>query len=119
MTEHKRAGIVALMAQTQQILVQAQRYIEFSAVQVIASLPIGNLKELRGRTQLFPQHSRTGIGMAQFRRGRSLDTEQDRTEGSVKSEFLPPMFERRVPFGSSSPNRRNASGGSPPSSRKY
>jgi len=31
--------------------------------------------------------------MAQFRRGRSLDTEQDRTEGSVKSEFLPPMFE--------------------------
>jgi hypothetical protein len=91
--ENEPAGVVALMAQAQQILVQAQRLIEFAAVHVIARLPIGNLKELRGRTQLFPQHSRTGIGMAQFRRGRSLDTEQDRTEGSVKSEFLPPMFE--------------------------
>jgi hypothetical protein len=46
MAQDKPGGIVALVAQAQQILVQAVRHIEFAAVSVIASLPIGNVKEL-------------------------------------------------------------------------
>ena len=72
MTQNEPGGIVALMAQTQQILGQAQRQIEFAAVHVIARLPIGNLKELRGRTQLLPQLSCAGIGVACFRRRHGL-----------------------------------------------
>src|SRR5438270_2157098 len=67
-TQDEPGGIVALTAQTQQILVQALCQIQFSAERVIARLPVGNLKELRGRTQLLPQLSRAGIGMASFRR---------------------------------------------------
>ena len=72
MTQNEPGGIVALTAQTQQILVQALRQIEFAAEHVIARLPIGNLKELRGGTQLLPQLSCAGIGMARFRRRRGL-----------------------------------------------
>ena len=45
-TQNEPSGVVALTAQAQQILVQAQRQIEFAAVGVIASLPVGNVKEL-------------------------------------------------------------------------
>ena len=54
MTQHHAGGIVALAAQPQQVLVQALRQIEFAAERVMAGLPIGNVKELRGRTQLLP-----------------------------------------------------------------
>ena len=73
MTQNEPGGIVALTAQTQQILVQALRQIEFAADHVIARLPIGNLKELRGGTQLLPQLSCAGIGMARFRRREAFD----------------------------------------------
>ena len=39
MTENEAAGIVALTAQTQQILVQAQRQIEFATERVIEDCP--------------------------------------------------------------------------------
>src|SRR5215471_5161451 len=68
MAENEPAGIVALAAQTQQIVVQAQREIQFAAVHVIARLRIRNLKELQGGTQLFPQLSCAGIGLAGFGR---------------------------------------------------
>jgi hypothetical protein len=53
-TENEPGGIVALTAQTQQVLVQALRQIEFAAVGMIAGLPKWNPKEFRGRTQLLP-----------------------------------------------------------------
>ncbi len=45
MTQSEAGRVVSLSAQTQQILVQAVRYIEFTAVHVIERLPKGNLKE--------------------------------------------------------------------------
>ena len=92
MTQNEPGGIVALTAQTQQILVQAQRQIEFAAVHVIARLPKGNLKELRGRTQLLPQLSCAGIGLARFRRGEAFDGVQDRAQGTAKFELLSLAF---------------------------
>jgi hypothetical protein len=71
-TQNEPGGIVALAAETQQILVQALRQIEFAVKYVMERLPKGNLKELRGGTQLLPQLSCPGIGMAGFRRGEPL-----------------------------------------------
>ena len=65
-TENESAGIVALIAQPQQILAQAPRHIEFAADHVIDRLPIGKLKKLRGGTQLLPQLSCAGVGLARF-----------------------------------------------------
>jgi hypothetical protein len=53
-TQNESAGIVALTAQTQQLLIQALRQIEFTVDLVIERLPIGNVKEFRGRPQLLP-----------------------------------------------------------------
>src|SRR5215468_1162462 len=47
MTENEPGRVVALAAQTQQLLVQAQRQIQFAAVDVIARLPIRNIDPLR------------------------------------------------------------------------
>jgi hypothetical protein len=47
-TQKQPGGIVALTAQTQQILVRAHRQIQFAAVPVIDRLSKGNPKELRG-----------------------------------------------------------------------
>jgi hypothetical protein len=60
-------GIVALTAQTQQSSSRL-RQIEFAAAHVVAGLSIWNLKELGRGTQLLPQFSRAGIGMARFPR---------------------------------------------------
>jgi len=78
-TQNEPGGIVALTAQTQQILVQAQRQIELAAERVMERLPIVNVKELRGGTELLPELSRTGIGIARFRRSDSLRGHQYRT----------------------------------------
>ena len=67
-TQNEPGGVVALAAQTQQILVQALRQIEFAAGRVIARLAMGNSDELRGRTQLFPQLPSASKGIARFRR---------------------------------------------------
>jgi hypothetical protein len=67
-TQNEPGGIVTLKAQTHQILVQALGQIELAAESVIARLPIRNQKKLRGRTQLLPQLSCAGIGVARFRR---------------------------------------------------
>ncbi len=45
MPQDEPGGIVALAAKTQQILVHAQRQIEFAAGRVIARLPQGDMKE--------------------------------------------------------------------------
>src|SRR6266568_9374701 len=91
-TQNEPGGIVALAAQTQQTLVQAQRQIEFAADQVMERLPMGNLKELRGGTQLLPQLSCAGIGLARFRRGDAFDGLQHRAEGTQKFELLSMAF---------------------------
>ena len=78
MTQNESGGIDALTAETQQILTQAQRQIEFAAVHVVARLPIGNVKVLRGGTQLLPQFSCAGIGLARFRRGEAFGGLQHR-----------------------------------------
>ena len=93
MTENKAGGIVALKAQTQQILGQALCQIEFAAAQVIARLAKGNPEELRGRTQLLPQLSCAAKGMARFRRRDAFDGLQHRAQGTQKLELLP------LPFG--------------------
>ena len=61
------------------------RQIEFAAERVMARLPIGHSKELRGRTQLLPQLSCAGIGLARFRRGESFDGLQHRAQGAANS----------------------------------
>ena len=71
-TQDEPGGIVALTAQTQQILVQALRQSEFTADRVIARLSVGNPKELRGGTQLHPQPSCADIGVARFWRPPGL-----------------------------------------------
>ena len=53
----------SMAAQIYQILGRALRQIEFSTVQVIPRLPVGNLMELYGKSQLLPQLARSGIGM--------------------------------------------------------
>ena len=73
MAQNEAGRIVPLTAQVQQILVQSVRQIEFAAVRVIARLTIGNLNELRGRPQLVPQLTRTGIRTARFGRRLALD----------------------------------------------
>src|SRR6516162_10567414 len=57
-THYEPGGIVPSTAQAQQILIQAQRYIQFAAMRVITGLPAGNLNELNGRIELFPELSR-------------------------------------------------------------
>src|SRR6516165_7832633 len=54
--------------------------------------PIGNLEELRGRTQLLPQLSRAGIGLARFRGGAAFDSIQGRSQGNAKVELLSVAF---------------------------
>ena len=53
-THYEPGGIVPSTAQAQQILIQAQRHIQFAAMRVIAGLPAGNLNELHRGTELFP-----------------------------------------------------------------
>jgi hypothetical protein len=77
-TQNQPGGIAALTAQTQQILVQAQRQIEFPTDHMITRLPIGNAKELRRGTQLLPQLSCAGIGLACFRRRVAFDGDHHR-----------------------------------------
>ena len=93
MTQKQPGGVTALTVQPQQILVHALRQVEFAAVDVMKGLPIGNLNELRGIAELFPQHSRAGVGVARFRRGESFDGQQDRSQGTAKLEFLSLVFE--------------------------
>ena len=83
---------MALTAQTQQILVQAQREIELATERVIERQPIGNVKELRGGTKPFPQLSCAGIGVARFRRSVAFDGLQYRAQGNAKFEVLPLAF---------------------------
>ena len=92
MTPNEPSGIVALTAQTQQILVQTLRQIEFAAVCMIARLPKWNVKELRGGTELLPQLPRAGIGMARFRCRVAFDDQQDGAQGTAKFELLSLTF---------------------------
>jgi hypothetical protein len=87
-TENEPAGIVPLTAPAQQILGQALRQIEFASEHVIARLPVRNLKELRGRTQLLPQLASAGIGLAHLRSRIAFDGEQYGAQGSAKFKFL-------------------------------
>ena len=68
MTQNEPGGIVALATQPQQTLIQAERQFQFAEVHVIGRLSIGNMKELRGRTEFLPQFLRAGISTACFRR---------------------------------------------------
>src|SRR5262245_41131484 len=88
MPQNEPSGIVALAAQTQQILGQALRQIKFTAIYVIVRLPIRNVKELRGRTQLVPQFSRAGQGMALFRCRLALDIAHRCDKGAPEFELL-------------------------------
>jgi len=91
-TENEPGGILALAAQTQQILVQALRRIQFAAERVRSRLPIGYPKELHGRTQLLPQLSRAGIGIARFRRCVAFGGLQHRAQGTREFELLSLTF---------------------------
>src|SRR5215813_7537804 len=72
-TQNEPGGIITLTAPKQRILVQTLRPIEFAADSVIERLPIGDPKELRGRTQPLPQLSSAGVGIACFRRRVAFD----------------------------------------------
>jgi hypothetical protein len=58
------------------------------AVHVIGTLPIRNMKELRGGTQLLPQFLCAGIATARFRRCVAFHHQQDRTQGTTNFELL-------------------------------
>ena len=92
MTEKEATGILTLTAQTQQILIQAQRQIELTTERVIERQSIGNVKEVGGGTEPLPQLSRAGIGVARFRRSVAFDGLQYRAQGNVKFKVLPLMF---------------------------
>src|SRR4029077_2682230 len=77
-----------LTAETQQILVHAQCQIELAADRIIDRLAPRDMKELRRRTQSFPQFSCADIGVAGFRRGEALDRLQHCTQGTVEFELL-------------------------------
>src|SRR5262249_11224198 len=87
-TQNQPSRVVALTAQTQQILIDALRQLEFAAVYVIEGLPIGNVKELRGKTELLPQFSSAREGAAHFRRRLAFDKSQRRAQGAAKLELL-------------------------------
>ena len=92
MAQNEANCVVPLAAQTQQVLIQAERQIHFAAVCVIARLPIGNLNELRGRPQSFPQLVRAGVSMARFGCRLAFDGPQCRAQGTVKFELLSLSF---------------------------
>src|SRR5215469_8575883 len=79
---------VPLTAQTQQVLGQVLRQIEFSAVHMIYGVSPGHVKELGGRTELLPQLSGAGVSMTCLRRRRAFDDAQDRAKGTAKFELL-------------------------------
>jgi hypothetical protein len=66
-TPNESGGIVALVAQTQQIIIQALRQIQFATEHVKPTLPIGNLKELGGGTELLPQRGHLNLDCAVVR----------------------------------------------------
>ena len=76
----------------QQILGERLRPIQFAAMRVIAGLPAGNLNELHGRTELYPQLPRVTVGLARLRRGRAFDDIQHRAQSAGKLELLLPAF---------------------------
>jgi hypothetical protein len=53
---------------------------------------MGNLKELRGRTQLFPQLSCAGVGLTRFRRGEALNDQQCSAQAAAKLKLLSLSF---------------------------
>jgi hypothetical protein len=87
-TQNEPAGIVALTAQVQQILGQAQRHIEFTAECMIAGLSIGDVNELRGEPQPLPQFACASIGLARFRRRLASDNLQHAAQVAANFEFL-------------------------------
>src|ERR1700730_11636230 len=91
-TQNEPAGIVALTAQTQQILGKALRQIEFASDRVITRLSIWNVKVLRGRAQPLPQLSCPGIGVPGIRRRLAFYGRQDRAQGTQKFELLSLTF---------------------------
>src|SRR5580700_6340828 len=90
--ENEPSSIVALTAHTQQTLSQALGQGEFAAVDVIGRLPVGNVNEPRGGTQLLPQLVRASISLARLRRGCALDGNKDRALGTAKLELLSIAF---------------------------
>jgi hypothetical protein len=92
--QNKPGRIVALAAETQQILVHAQCQIELAADRVIDRLAARDMKELRRRAQPFPQFSCADIGVAGFRRSEAFDRLQYRTQGTV--EFELPALTRSI-----------------------
>ena len=78
MTQKQAGRIVAVTAKAQQILRETLRPVEFATERVISRLPIGHPKELRGGTQLLPQLSCAGKGLARFSRRLAFDPSQHR-----------------------------------------
>jgi hypothetical protein len=91
-THYEPGGIVPSTAQPQQILIQAQRYIQFAAMRVITGLPAGNLNEVHWGTELFPQFPRASVGLAGLRRARAFDDIQHRAQSAGKLELFLPAF---------------------------
>ena len=90
MTQNETGRVVPLTAQTQQILVQALGQVQFAAVRVITRLPIGNLNKLKGRSQPFPQLSRTGVSTTRFGGPLAFNGTKRRAQRAAKFE-LPPL----------------------------
>src|SRR5262249_14860549 len=88
MTENEPSGIASLTAQTQQVVGQALRRIELAAEPEITRLPPRNVKELRGRTELFPQPPGAGEGITRLLRGVALDDHQDPAQLTAKLQLL-------------------------------
>src|SRR5437763_12302509 len=92
MAKNHAGGIVALQAEAQQTLAAPACKVGLATKRVIASLRIGDVKELGGRAELLPQLSCTGAGVAGFRHYVAFDNDQGRTQGTPKLKLLAPAF---------------------------
>ena len=75
-TQDEARRVVPFAALTQKVLVQALGQIQFSAVGVITRLSVGDLNELRGASQPFPQLARAGISAPCFGSPLTFDGSQ-------------------------------------------
>ena len=122
MTQNKPGSIVALTAQMQQILVQAQRQIEFAADHVIATIAHRESEGTPRENPAAPTTLVRGHRPARFRRGEAFDGSQHRAQRTRKirapvagvrgvwqqRQLVQPFLKLRGRF-----RHRRAGGGSP------
>src|SRR5215469_2383318 len=92
MTENGAGRVIALMTETQHVLGERLRPVQVAAKLVIKRYPMRNPEEFRGRTQLLPELSRAGMGMARFCCAVAFDEGQSCTQRAARLELPSPAI---------------------------